>query len=317
MGLKIQSLEPASADASFRRYFRVRDAGSSYIVMDAPPDREKTAPFLQAAAIFAAAGLNVPTIHAIDSAQGFLLLEDFGTILLLDRLQAVNDIDAAGNLYQPALDSLFRLQTSINPDSSGLPYYDAAWLLREFGIFEDWFLGQLLALHAPAGLLEPVARLLIDSALEQPQVCVHRDYHSRNLMLPEQADLGILDFQDAVCGPISYDLVSLLRDCYVSWPQTWVTRWTEQYYQRLRTSGLVATDYRHFQRWFDLMGMQRHLKAVGIFARLHLRDGKSAYLADIPRTLGYVCDVCTGHDELQDFGHFLRQRVLPALRKIA
>ncbi|MGZ4959079.1 MAG: aminoglycoside phosphotransferase family protein [Methylomonas sp.] len=307
LGLDFQHFEAASSDASFRRYFRVTHAGGRHIVMDAPPDKEHTEPFIRIAELFAAANIHVPIIYHKNTEQGLLLLEDLGSTCLLDCLNPEN----ADRLYQEALDSLFRLQTGIDTQHCSLPRYDAALLQRELEIFHEWFLEKLLGIMLPEHLKNDLNPLLIDSALEQPRVCVHRDYHSRNLMVLDTDSPGVIDFQDAVIGPISYDLVSLLRDCYIRWPESRVEQWTHAYYQRLCTAEILHADFNQFKRWFDLMGLQRHLKAVGIFSRLHLRDGKSGYLADIPRTLSYIVDVCTNYPELAEFGIFLQRQVLP------
>jgi aminoglycoside/choline kinase family phosphotransferase len=209
------------------------------------------------------------------------------------------------------MDSLFRLQSNTQLSNGYLPNYDRALLQRELGIFEDWFLKQLLGIEIPDPLWDSVCNILVDSALEQPTACVHRDYHSRNLMLLANNLPGVIDFQDAVIGPITYDLVSLLRDCYIAWPQHNVEEWTAQYHQKLQQTGLISCDLSVFFRWFDLMGLQRHLKAIGIFSRLHLRDGKSGYLNDIPRTLGYVITQVQAYPELSDFHSYLQQFVLP------
>ena len=307
LALEIQGLEAASSDASFRRYFRVIHAGGHHVVMDAPPEKENTEPFIRIAELFRTARIHVPGIYQKNIEQGFLLLEDFGCTCLLDCLTPEN----ADRLYREALDSLFKLQTGIDIQDCGLPKYDTALLQRELGIFYEWFLERLLGVPLPEAIRNDLNPLLINSALEQPQVCVHRDYHSRNLMALDNDSPGIIDFQDAVIGPISYDLVSLLRDCYIRWPETRVKQWAKSHYQRLNDTEMLAVDFDRFKRWFDLMGLQRHLKAVGIFSRLHLRDGKSGYLADIPRTLGYIVDVCVHYPELADFHDFLQRQVLP------
>ena len=307
LALQITRLETASSDASFRRYFRVYHDGGQHIVMDAPPEKENIEPFLRIAGLFAAVPLHVPQIYQQNTAKGFLLLEDLGSASLLDSLNPGN----AGRLYRQALDSLFKLQTGIDIHACGLPSYDAALLSREIDIFQDWFLEKLLSVSLPIGILHDLRQILIDSALAQPQVCVHRDYHSRNLMVLDNDSLGIIDFQDALIGPVSYDVVSLLRDCYISWPETRVEQWAYDYYLKLAQAGLVDADFSLFQRWFDLMGLQRHLKAVGIFARLHLRDNKSAYLADIPRTMAYITNICERYSELEAFKVFLARQVLP------
>ena len=305
--LDIQSLEPASSDASFRRYFRVIHSQGSHIIMDAPPDKENTEPFIRIAKLFANANLHVPAIEEINSEQGFLMLEDLGSVCLLDEINPSN----ADHIYGQALDSLLQLQTQIDISQCGLNHYDRSLLERELGIFSEWFLDKLLGINLPETIKTQLHDLLIASALEQPPVCVHRDFHSRNLMILDSDSPGIIDFQDAVIGPISYDLVSLLRDCYIQWPAQQVEQWAHAYYQRLVSANLVAVEFAQFKRWFDLMGLQRHLKAVGIFARLHLRDGKSNYLADIPRTLSYISNVSKSYPELSAFSQFLESAILP------
>lgn len=303
--LAIQACEPASSDASFRRYFRIKAPNGQFIVMDAPPPQENVEPFVRIADLLTRSQVNVPTIFQQNLSEGFLLLEDFGSQCFLDQLNE----NTAADLYQTAFDSLFKLQT--NTPRSGLPAYDEPLLRRELAIFDDWFLAQSLDIAMPEPLRNTVHDILIASALEQPATCVHRDFHSRNLMVLDADSPGVIDFQDAVIGPVTYDLVSLLRDCYIAWPEQRVEQWMAQYYQRLRQAGLVDCDLNRFKRWFDLMGMQRHLKAIGIFSRLHIRDNKSGYLKDIPRTLNYVVDVCATYPELADFGRFLHEQVLP------
>ncbi|MCQ8106341.1 phosphotransferase [Methylomonas sp. SURF-2] len=307
LGLQISHIEPASSDASFRRYFRVVHDGGCHVAMDAPPDKENTAAFIRNAALLQAAGLHVPLIHQQNTEQGYLLLEDLGSRCYLDVLRP----DNAEALYRAALDSLFKLQHAIDPGRAALPAYDRALLTRELDIFHEWFLEKRLRIVMPSAIRQMLADCLIDSALAQPQVCVHRDYHSRNLMLTDDCPPGVIDFQDAVIGPVTYDLVSLLRDCYIRWPRQQVTAWLLTYHARLLDAGTLACDFNQFERWFDLMGLQRHLKAIGIFSRLQLRDGKAAYLADIPRTMAYVEEVCADYPELAEFNDFLRHRVLP------
>lgn len=305
--MTILSFEPASSDASFRRYFRVKTVSGQYIVMDAPPDKENTGPFIRIADLMRKAQVNVPEIFHINSVDGFLLLEDFGPICFLDQLTAEN----ADALYQSAFDSLIKLQSNLSVQNASLPAYNQQLLERELTIFDEWFLGQLLDTALPDSIHTSLHSLLVRSALEQPVTCVHRDFHSRNLMVLADDSPGILDFQDAVAGPITYDLVSLLRDCYIAWPEQQINGWLSQYHQRLLENGLIDCDLNQFQRWFDLMGMQRHLKAIGIFSRLHLRDGKSNYLKDIPRTLNYVKTQALAYPELADFSRFLQDLALP------
>ncbi len=305
--LKIINFEIASSDASFRRYFRVTHQQGQYIVMDAPPEKENTEPFIRIAQQLKSAGINVPAIYQQNKAQGFLLLEDFGCCCFLDKLNSIN----ATELYHSAFKSLQQLQSSTTLYQSQLPCYDEALLNKELNIFYQWFLDQYLNLSIPSNIKLLLSQALISSALEQPQTCVHRDFHSRNLMFLAKNSPGIIDFQDAVIGPISYDLVSLLRDCYIAWPEEDVLFWMTEYFQQLTKSGLLNTDLTTFTRWFDLMGLQRHLKAIGIFSRLYLRDNKPDYLTDIPRTLTYVSHICSKYPELGEFNQFLNKSILP------
>lgn len=311
LGSEDFELRPASSDASFRRYWRLFHAGATTVLMDAPPDLEDCGRFADLSRRFRAVGLNTPEIHAENRAAGFLMLTDFGDRVYLGELTE----DTVDRLYGDALGALATIQACGPMD--GLPGYDEAFLRRELGLFSEWFLGSLpgfvLDAHACAALAAVEDRL-VASALEQPRVCVHRDYHSRNLMLTEAGNPGILDFQDAVVGPVTYDLVSLLRDCYIAWPAERVTDWASGYFHLARQSGVLQEDdLGRFLRWLDLMGVQRHLKACGIFARLDRRDGKPHYLADIPRTLGYVREVSGRYPELDGLSRLLDERVLPSL----
>ena len=302
----INSYEIASSDASFRRYFRIISEKCAYIVMDAPPERENIVQFVKVAQLLSTSGVNVPIIYQQNCEDGFLLLEDFGSENLLDKLntQTVN------SLYQVAFDELFKLQSQNDIKIIDLPSYDEALFQRELLIFEEWFLHGLLDIDVPVLLWDRIRGLLIASAIEQPIVCVHRDFHSRNLMYLDADSVGVIDFQDAVLGPVTYDLVSLLKDCYISWPESQVESLMFNYYQRLNKANLIYASFTDFKRWFDLMGVQRHLKAVGIFARLHLRDGKSSYLQDIPRTLEYIKVACLRYTEFAEWGTYLESRVL-------
>jgi len=298
---------PASADASFRRYFRVTKGDRSWILMDAPPDKEDSKPFVRIAQLLASVGDNVPMIFEQDLTQGFLLLSDLGDEQYLSHLN--NDTVEA--LYGDALDALFRIQSKapVHWQGEDLPPYDKAMLLREMELFREWYIQTHLhySLSKPQHeMLDSVFELLAGSALAQPQVFVHRDYHSRNLMLTQQNNPGIIDFQDAVVGAISYDLVSLLRDCYIAWPREQVEKWALQYLHRCMAAGLISScDDATLLRWFDFMGVQRHLKASGIFARLKHRDGKNGYIKDIPRTLDYIKDVSTRYEELKPLSQLL------------
>ncbi|QSA98255.1 aminoglycoside phosphotransferase family protein [Methylococcus sp. EFPC2] len=315
LGHTAGALRPASSDASFRRYFRLTLPDASFIAMDAPPAHEDVRPFLKAAELLSRAGVNTPAVHAADEDRGFLLLDDFGSASYLDRLSE----ESVERLYGDALDALARLQTGVDVGAAELPAYDEALLRREMDLFKDWFLERLVGLELTTGeaaLLDETWRLLVDSALEQPKVCVHRDYHSRNLMVTESDNPGVLDFQDAVIGPVTYDLVSLLRDCYIAWPRARVDGWALAYHDRMVAEGVLANSApQRFLRWFDLMGVQRHLKAIGIFARLKLRDGKPGYLGDIPRTMDYVTGASARHPELAGFRDFLLGRVLEPARE--
>ncbi len=301
-------IAPASSDASFRRYFRVWYGDQTRIVMDAPPDKEDCRPFVAMAEALRGLGLNAPEVLDGDLDQGLLLLTDLGSRQYLAEL---NERSVAG-LYDDALTALARLQTGGDPGSPLLPPYDSALLHREMELFRDWFLGRLLGLELSVTeqrTLDQAFAALAGNALEQPLVWVHRDYHSRNLMITAPDNPGVLDFQDAVAGAVTYDLVSLLRDCYIAWPRPQVEAWALDHRARLQALGMTGLDDAgQFLRWFDLMGVQRHLKAVGIFARLNLRDGKPGYLLDIPRTLGYVLEVASRYPELAGLGNLLRAR---------
>jgi len=297
-------IAPASDDASFRRYFRIRREGAqpSLIAMDAPPEKESCAQFVRVAGLFAEAGVHVPAIHAQDLAQGFLLLSDLGDTTYLNAL----DASSAGSLYGHALDALIRIQVASRPGA--LPEYDRDLLEREMRLFPDWYVARQLRRElAPAHgeSLETAFSVLLANNLAQPRVFVHRDYHSRNLMVSEPSP-GILDFQDAVYGPITYDLVSLLRDAYVAWEEDRVIDWTVRYWEKARNAGLpVAGDFAAFYRDFEWMGVQRQLKVLGIFARLSIRDGKNGYLKDQPRVMGYLRRACERYRELTPLARLL------------
>ncbi|MDA8224711.1 MAG: phosphotransferase [Betaproteobacteria bacterium] len=292
----VSELTGVGADASFRRYFRVHlSNGEHYIVMDAPPQHEDCLPFIRVAELFAGAGVRVPRVLERDVAQGFLLLTDFGDTTYLSALNA----ETADALYLAAIDALVRIQAASRADM--LPVYDRALLERELQLFPDWYLARHLGVEPDEGQLRRLhlvfARLL-DNALTQSPVYVHRDYHSRNLMVVEDGP-GILDFQDAVYGPITYDLVSLFKDAYIGWEEERVLDWTIRYWERARRAGLpVPADFAAFYRDFEWMGVQRHLKVLGIFSRLCHRDGKPGYLADMPRVLEHVRKTVLRYSEL-------------------
>ncbi len=280
------SLTPASVDASFRRYFRATlPDGRSYVVMDAPPDQEDCRPFVHVARLLRAAGVHAPEVHAEDLAQGFLLLGDLGTQTYLHELNAHN----AARLLGDATDALLRWQLATR--AGELPPYDEALLRREMNLFPEWYVSRHLGVelsNAQKSELEGIYRLLAKSALAQPAVYVHRDYMPRNLMVSEP-NPGVLDFQDAVLGPITYDMVSLLRDAFVSWDEERVLDWSARYWEKAKRAGLpVETGFAEFWRAFEWMGLQRHLKVLGIFARINYRDGKPKYLEDTPRFVRYA-----------------------------
>lgn len=306
-------IAPASADASFRRYFRVTREGQSLIVMDAPPDKEDTRPFLTLARAMRDIGLNVPEIIDTDVDKGYLLLGDLGAEPYLPNLNA----QTVERLYGDALGALMSLQAGLPADAECLPSYDHTLLMFEMSLFKDWFLGRHLGVELDPSMSwawDAVCETLAANALEQPQVAVHRDFHSRNLMITPHNNPGIIDFQDAVGGPITYDLVSLLRDCYIAWPRAQVEEWALGYHDLALQSGMLHREMKdeiRWLRWFDLMGVQRHLKAIGIFARLNHRDGKSGYLGDIPRTLGYVVEVCGRYPEMAGLSALIDAHVLP------
>ena len=304
---------PASADASFRRYYRV-EGTQGYIVMDTPTGREDSLRFIRIAGYLESMSLHCPAILETDLDQGFLLVTDLG-----DRqyLQALNDTpESADRLYADAIDALVRLQERGTAFQDKLPPYDDTLLRFELSLFRDWLCDTHLGLEFSAGdesEWQTCCDLLVDNALGQPKVFVHRDYHSRNLMVSAANNPGILDFQDALEGPYTYDLVSLLKDCYVRFPDEFVAQHVASFVER-REFDVSADQYR---RQFDLMGMQRHLKACGIFARLKHRDDRPDYLADIPRTLRYVVDVAAAHDEFAFLASLINRRALPRLSDAA
>jgi aminoglycoside/choline kinase family phosphotransferase len=314
-------LAPASADASFRRYFRAwLPDGSTRIVMDAPPTHEDLAGYLRVSALLEQCSVHVPHVRAYDIKRGLALLEDLGSTHMLTALQSGADPDA---LYTAALDELAALQLRGALVSAQLLPYDRAVLLREMQLLPDWFCVRHLGFEPDAvetRLLRETFEFLVIEALEQPQAFVHRDYHSRNLMIVPERSPGVIDFQDALRGPVAYDLASILKDCYVAWPRPRVEQWVAQFRASLRGRGateigtvLAGASQEQYLRWFDLIGLQRHLKVLGIFARLNHRDGKPGYLADLPRTLEYVREVACTYPELRAFSAFVEQKLVPAL----
>ena len=297
-------LQVASADASFRQYFRVTNTqdNKTYIVMDAPPEKEDCHPFVQVTDLIRSVKVNAPNIIAMDLQQGFLLLDDLGDTPYLQQLNE----DTADELYIDAIDALVKMQGI----DAMLPAYSEKLLQAELDLFETWYLNRHLDIQlskTQKAVLQAVFDSLIKNAQEQPQVFVHRDYHSRNLMITEHNNPGVIDYQDAVIGPITYDLVSLFRDCYIEWPRERVEHWLDLYLARITPTHLI--DRVTLMRWFDLMGLQRHLKVLGIFARLNYRDGKSQYLDDLPLTLKYVLYISQQYKEFQPLKKLIEEAI--------
>lgn len=303
-------LERASSDAGFRSYWRARDGERSWVVMDSPPELEDVRPWLRLQRVLGEGGVRVPQVLAADEASGFLLLEDLGRDTLLD----VMDASSAATWFDAAIAELVRLQSI--PCPADLPVYDEAMLRRELALFRDWYLLRHLALPLNGDdeqALQSAFDELVAHALAQPRVLVHRDFMPRNLM-PNGAGLAVLDFQDAVRGPVSYDPLCLFKDAFVSWPESQVAQWLERYRQAAVDAGLPVPDARAFRRDTDLIGVHRHLKVLGIFARLKLRDDKPRYIADAPRFLAYLNAVLPRHQELRPLEAFFASRLRPALR---
>jgi len=303
------TLTAASEDASFRRYWRATlGDGASYVAMDAPPDKEDCRPFVRVARMLAEAGVHAPQVLAQDLEQGFLLLTDLGTRTYLAELNSDSGRNEAARLFTDATDALLRWQLATRPGA--LPPYDEALLRREMGLFSDWYVGKHLKKSLSAEqqqTLEKIFALLVQSALAQPVVYVHRDYMPRNLMVCEP-NPGVLDFQDAVLGPITYDMVSLTRDAFLSWEEARVLDWGARYWEKAKRAGLpVAADFAEFWRAFEWMGLQRHLKVLGIFARINYRDGKPKYLEDTPRFLGYAREVSRRYAALAPLARLLEE----------
>ncbi|MCK5918284.1 MAG: phosphotransferase [Cocleimonas sp.] len=290
------TLSVASADASFRRYFRIHHDNKTMIAMDAPPEKEDSSPFIDVTQRLLKAGVHAPEILKHSLEQGFMVLSDLGSTPYLDRLKK----ETADDLYADAMTALIKIQQA---ETQGLPVYDTDLLQQEMQLMSDWFLGTHLQLDLDKNQQKIISHTFVEltnAVLEQPQAFVHRDYHSRNLMLTENDNPGIIDYQDAVLGAITYDLVSLLRDCYIAWPDNKVEQWALTYRDQAVDAGVFdAVDDQTFMRWFDLMGLQRHIKVLGIFARLYHRDGKENYLNDLPQTLKYVMQVGKKHPETQ------------------
>jgi aminoglycoside/choline kinase family phosphotransferase len=313
--LSPRRIEPASSDASFRRYFRVFSDGGTHIVMDAPPGREDVRPYLNVTVMLETAGVHVPRVFEWDAARGLVLLEDLGTRPYLPALQTDGDADL---LYRDALEALADIQVRGRESAFQLPAYDREVLVREMALMPEWFCARHLQLEltrAQGEMLTAAFEFLVAEALAQPQVFVHRDYHSRNLLITAKRNPGIIDFQDALRGPVGYDLVSLLKDCYISWPRSRVEGWVREYRLMMheRASRSAGANDAQMLYWFDVIGIQRHLKVLGIFARLWYRDGKSGYLNDLPLTLRYVVDACARFPALQGLREFLIEHAVPGL----
>ena len=329
LGWRVGQISVASADASFRRYFRITrgdvdPAGwapraDTLIVMDAPPGKEDIAPYLKVSSLLEQAGAHVPHVHASDARRGFVVMEDLGNTQYLSLLRTGRGVD---KLYGDALATLANIQVRGLRAASQLAPYDREPLDRELNLMPEWFLRKHLGLDLTPeerALLTVTFEFLMNEAMLQPQVFVHRDFHSRNLMVLSQSSMnksgpGVIDFQDALRGPIGYDLVSLLKDCYISWSRERVERWVKGYRRVLANLGANVGDSEYqFVRWFDLIGVQRHIKVLGIFCRLWHRDGKIGYLADLPLTFDYVIDACRRYPELVEFGRWLESRIAPLL----
>ncbi|MEZ5464961.1 MAG: phosphotransferase [Lysobacteraceae bacterium] len=294
LGHEVAEPLPASADASFRSYWRVNVDGESLVLMDAPPDREDIRPWLDVAKRLAAAGLHAPAIRADDAEHGYVLMSDLGSQTLLPAM----DADNVDRWYGQAMEAILRMQRDVAVND--LPHYDEQRLMDELELMPRWFLGEHLGFTPSCeqwDIVENAHRALINAALSQPKAFVHRDFHSRNLMI-DGGDLGIIDFQDAVRGPVTYDLVSLLRDCYIEWPEDRVYDWVDAYREQAISAGLFDADPERFRRWFDLMGLQRHIKVLGIFCRLWYRDGKAGYLNDLPLVWRYTRTVGRRYPEV-------------------
>ncbi|ARD43671.1 phosphotransferase [Colwellia sp. PAMC 21821] len=311
------TLIPLTGDAGFRRYFRFDYQNQSYIAVDAPVKFSNNQAFVDVQEILQGVGVNVPNILAVDLNQGFLCLSDFGQTVLSDRLTNEN----MAQYYAQAIVELNKMLKCKTALVAELPQYDEKFIKTELAIFNEWLLEKYLGIYLTddeQSALNECFEILISAIVEQPKTFMHRDYHSRNIMLLDNSELGIIDFQDAVQGPIIYDLVSLLRDCYVRWPNELITPLMEVYRQQVENSFPEENLTKEkWQYWFDLTGLQRHIKASGIFARLHHRDNKSGYLADIPLTLGYIQDVSAQYDKLSFLHELVTQRVIPAVNKLS
>ena len=313
LGTSAFNLKPASEDASFRTYHRLFLKNKTFIVMDAPPEQENCKVFIKITKKLRACDVNVPIIHNVNIEQGFLLLSDLGNDLYLNKLNKSSIYE----LYSDALSTLVAIQVLVNV--GGVDEYDKSLLISEMNLFREWLIEKHLNIKlsdSQVKILTTLFDLLVNNALQQPKVFVHRDFHSRNLMVTKENNPGVIDYQDAVYGPISYDLVSILKDCYIKWPKEEIDKWVDFYLNKLyEEKAQYRINRDEFVRWFDLMGVQRHLKASGIFARLSHRDGKHNFLEDIPRTLSYILDLKETYEELQSICIILEELVLPRLKE--
>ena len=313
LGTNAFNLKPASEDASFRTYHRLFLKNKTFIVMDAPPEQENCKVFIKITKKLRTCGVNVPIIHNVNIEQGFLLLSDLGNDLYLNKLNKSSIYE----LYSDALSTLVSIQVLVNV--GGVDEYDKSLLISEMNLFREWLIEKHLNIKlsdSQVKILTTLFDLLVNNALQQPKVFVHRDFHSRNLMVTKENNPGVIDYQDAVYGPISYDLVSILKDCYIKWPKEEIDKWVDFYLNKLyEEKAQYRINRDEFVRWFDLMGVQRHLKASGIFARLSHRDGKHNFLEDIPRTLSYILDLKETYEELQPICIILEELVLPRLKE--
>lgn len=300
-------LIPMKGDASFRRYYRVIKQNQSFVLMDSKPDLENVYSYIAIGEEFKSKNIKVPAIYGADLERGFLLIEDFGDKTLLNELTALN----VSNLYNKCMDTLLKISNCTEMSRWKLSYFNDEEISKELHGFNDWFLKGYAKRNVHKQILNEVFTLLIKAANQQPQVCIHRDYHSRNLMVLKDLSLGVLDYQDASIGPLTYDLVSLLRDCYVVWPNEKVLNWVSDFYLKVKENmNFKNFSLNQFIYWFDMMGLQRHMKAIFIFARKFLRDHSSVYLNDIPIALKYIIDISSEYKELTKFNQFISQVVL-------
>lgn len=310
ISIDFSDVVPLAGDASFRHYFRVMTDKGNFVAMDAPVEKENSLPFVAIDKAWLALGLRVPKIYEANLDKGFFLLEDFGDDLYLKTLNS----NTANELYGKAMADLAILQTCTQVEGWNLPRFNRDKYMHELSRFQEWYLEKYLKLQLTQNekdMLQHTFDFLIETALSQPQVCVHKDYHSRNLMKLENGDMGILDFQDALWGPITYDLMSLLRDSYIHWPSEQITKWIKQFYQQCVTAGVSLPDVELFQRWFDVISVQRYLKVLYIFSRLKLLYNNPNYTQYIPRVLAYLMQVMPNYNELSELKLFFETRVFP------